>query len=261
MFDNKLLLRVFPFLAWFPVNSLILRGDLIAGITGALVLVPKAMAYAQLSGLPVYFGLYVAFIPAHPGRLVGILAAAVHRPGGHRLPDDGGRHHAAGGALLRGIHRPGTAAGPDGGPDPVHPGRGQAGHHRQLRLPSGDPRLHERGGHHHRPVAARYAARHPQGTQRFLPVRHLGDVRLSAADPSADAGHVGLRAGTDAGAEEDPVLVQAQRADRRGGHHPRQRGIRFRTQDQGHTRRTSPTPPRRNWSLRMPQTDEQIPGA
>ncbi|MDK9725630.1 MAG: SulP family inorganic anion transporter [Sterolibacteriaceae bacterium MAG5] len=71
MLTNKLLQRFFPFLAWFPVNSFILRGDLIAGITGALVLVPKAMAYAQLSGLPVYFGLYTAFVPAILGALWG----------------------------------------------------------------------------------------------------------------------------------------------------------------------------------------------
>ncbi len=71
MFANKLLLRLFPFIAWFPVNSIILRGDLIAGITGALVLVPKAMAYAQLSGLPVYYGLYVALVPAVLGALWG----------------------------------------------------------------------------------------------------------------------------------------------------------------------------------------------
>jgi len=71
MSANKLLLRLFPFLAWFPINSIILRGDLIAGITGALVLVPKAMAYAQLSGLPVYYGLYVALVPAIIGALWG----------------------------------------------------------------------------------------------------------------------------------------------------------------------------------------------
>ena len=69
--NNPLLLRIFPFLAWFPISSTLLRGDLIAGITGALVLVPKAMAYAQLSGLPVYFGLYVAFVPALLGTLWG----------------------------------------------------------------------------------------------------------------------------------------------------------------------------------------------
>jgi SulP family sulfate permease len=68
---NPLLYRLFPFLYWFPINSLILRGDVIAGITGALVLVPKAMAYAQLSGLPVYFGLYTALVPAILGALWG----------------------------------------------------------------------------------------------------------------------------------------------------------------------------------------------
>jgi SulP family sulfate permease len=71
MLTNPLLLRLFPFLAWFPVNALVLRGDLMAGITGALVLVPKAMAYAQLSGLPVYFGLYTALVPAILGALWG----------------------------------------------------------------------------------------------------------------------------------------------------------------------------------------------
>ena len=64
MFTNPWLLRLFPFLSWFPINVAIVRGDLLAGITGGLVLVPKAMAYAQLSGLPVYFGLYTAFVPA-----------------------------------------------------------------------------------------------------------------------------------------------------------------------------------------------------
>ena len=68
---NKLAVRFFPFLAWFPISALILRGDLVAGITGALVLVPKAMAYAQLSGLPLHFGLYTAFVPAILGALWG----------------------------------------------------------------------------------------------------------------------------------------------------------------------------------------------
>lgn len=68
---NPLLLRLFPFLAWFPISTTLLRGDMIAGITGALVLVPKAMAYAQLSGLPIYYGLYVALVPAVLGALWG----------------------------------------------------------------------------------------------------------------------------------------------------------------------------------------------
>ncbi len=69
--NNPWLLRLFPFLSWFPINSIILRSDMIAAVTGALVLVPKAMAYAQLSGLPIYYGLYVALVPAVLGALWG----------------------------------------------------------------------------------------------------------------------------------------------------------------------------------------------
>ena len=55
--------NLFPFLRWFPMTSATLRADLIAGITVALILVPQSMAYAQLAGLPVVYGLYAAFIP------------------------------------------------------------------------------------------------------------------------------------------------------------------------------------------------------
>jgi sulfate permease, SulP family len=40
-----------------------LRLDLIAGLTAAAVVLPKAMAYATVAGLPVEIGLYTAFIP------------------------------------------------------------------------------------------------------------------------------------------------------------------------------------------------------
>ncbi|MHB2168945.1 SulP family inorganic anion transporter [Alsobacter sp. R-9] len=40
-----------------------LRPDLIAGLTAAAVVVPKAMAYATVAGLPVSVGLYTAFVP------------------------------------------------------------------------------------------------------------------------------------------------------------------------------------------------------
>lgn len=65
------MLRAFPFLSWFPIRLATLQGDVLAGIIGALVLVPKAMAYAQLAGLPVYFGLYTALVPAILGALWG----------------------------------------------------------------------------------------------------------------------------------------------------------------------------------------------
>jgi sulfate permease, SulP family len=40
-----------------------LRPDIIAGITTAAVVIPKAMAYATIAGLPVVVGLYTAFVP------------------------------------------------------------------------------------------------------------------------------------------------------------------------------------------------------
>ena len=40
-----------------------LRPDVIAGLTTAAVVIPKAMAYATIAGLPVQVGLYTAFVP------------------------------------------------------------------------------------------------------------------------------------------------------------------------------------------------------
>jgi SulP family sulfate permease len=40
-----------------------LRFDLVAGVTAATVVLPKAMAYATVAGLPVAVGLYTAFLP------------------------------------------------------------------------------------------------------------------------------------------------------------------------------------------------------
>ncbi len=40
-----------------------LRPDVIAGLTTAAVVIPKAMAYATIAGLPVQVGLYTAFLP------------------------------------------------------------------------------------------------------------------------------------------------------------------------------------------------------
>jgi SulP family sulfate permease len=52
-----------PFLRWFPMSANSIRADVMAGITVALILVPQSMAYAQLAGLPVVYGLYASFIP------------------------------------------------------------------------------------------------------------------------------------------------------------------------------------------------------
>ncbi len=64
------LARLFPFLAWSLTRES-LRADLVAGITVALVLIPQSMAYAQLAGLPAYYGLYSAFVPVMVAALFG----------------------------------------------------------------------------------------------------------------------------------------------------------------------------------------------
>ncbi len=48
-----------------------LRFDVIAGLTAAAVVLPKAMAYATVAGLPVAVGLYTAFIPMVVYALLG----------------------------------------------------------------------------------------------------------------------------------------------------------------------------------------------
>ena len=60
-----------PFLRWFPYSGSIFRADFLAGLTVALVLVPQSMAYAQLAGLPPYYGLYAAFLPVVVAALWG----------------------------------------------------------------------------------------------------------------------------------------------------------------------------------------------
>jgi len=60
---SNLIQKFFPFLGWFPISTVQIRADLLAGITVALVLVPQSMAYAQLAGMPAYYGLYASFLP------------------------------------------------------------------------------------------------------------------------------------------------------------------------------------------------------
>jgi SulP family sulfate permease len=62
----------FPFLKWFKQYGLdTLRMDALSGLTVALVLIPQSMAYAQLAGLPAYYGLYASFLPPMVAALFG----------------------------------------------------------------------------------------------------------------------------------------------------------------------------------------------
>jgi len=66
------LYTIFPFLRWWPrVNAAGTRADLIAGLTGAIVLLPQGVAFATIAGLPPEYGLYAAMVPAVIGALFG----------------------------------------------------------------------------------------------------------------------------------------------------------------------------------------------
>jgi high affinity sulfate transporter 1 len=54
----------YPIAGWlFSYRKEWLRPDVIAGLTTAAVVIPKAMAYATIAGLPVQIGLYTALVP------------------------------------------------------------------------------------------------------------------------------------------------------------------------------------------------------
>lgn len=58
------LARVLPIAGWLPsYRRADLRGDLVAGLTTAVMLIPQAMAYAMLAGLPPIHGLYASTLP------------------------------------------------------------------------------------------------------------------------------------------------------------------------------------------------------
>lgn len=55
------MLPIFEWLPSYKKNEL--KGDMWAGITVGIMLIPQGMAYAMIAGLPPIYGLYAAFIP------------------------------------------------------------------------------------------------------------------------------------------------------------------------------------------------------
>ena len=66
------LIKLLPFLRWWPmVTRKTARDDLLAGFTGALIVLPQGVAFATIAGLPPQYGLYAAMMPAVVGALFG----------------------------------------------------------------------------------------------------------------------------------------------------------------------------------------------
>lgn len=56
---------------WNRVNRESLRADVLAGLSGTIILVPQAVAYATIAGLPPEYGLYTAIVPVILAALFG----------------------------------------------------------------------------------------------------------------------------------------------------------------------------------------------
>jgi len=56
--------KIIPILEWLPnYNKSLFKGDLIAGLTVGIILIPQGIAYALIAGLPPIYGLYCALVP------------------------------------------------------------------------------------------------------------------------------------------------------------------------------------------------------
>jgi len=59
-----MLSKIFPIFNWLPsYQKEWLRYDVVAGLTASAVVIPKAMAYAAIAGLPLVIGLYTSLVP------------------------------------------------------------------------------------------------------------------------------------------------------------------------------------------------------
>lgn len=63
---------VFPFLAWLPfLDRATIRADFVAGLTGAIVVLPQGVAFATIAGMPPQYGLYAGIVPTIIAALFG----------------------------------------------------------------------------------------------------------------------------------------------------------------------------------------------
>ena len=62
-----------PFNKWLPEykNPGVIRADVLAGLTGAIVVLPQGIAFALLAGMPPQYGLYAAMVPCLIAALFG----------------------------------------------------------------------------------------------------------------------------------------------------------------------------------------------
>ena len=64
--------RFLPFLRWGRrLDKPTVRADLVAGLTGAAIVLPQGVAFATIAGMPPQYGLYAGMVPAIIAALFG----------------------------------------------------------------------------------------------------------------------------------------------------------------------------------------------
>lgn len=57
-----MLKKIFPLLTWLPMVKNTWKDDLIAGFTGTIIVIPQAVAFAMIAGMPPIYGFYTAML-------------------------------------------------------------------------------------------------------------------------------------------------------------------------------------------------------
>ncbi len=78
---SPLLWHLMPFLRWLPrVRPADIKADFLAGLTGAIVVLPQGVAFATIAGMPPEYGLYAGMVPAIIAALFGSARFLVSGP-------------------------------------------------------------------------------------------------------------------------------------------------------------------------------------
>lgn len=81
MSNHKSIAHWLPFLVWGrAIDRQTIRADLLAGLTGAVLVLPQGVAYALIAGMPPEYGLYTAIITSTIAALFGSSSHLISGP-------------------------------------------------------------------------------------------------------------------------------------------------------------------------------------
>ena len=162
-----------PFMNWLPgLDRRDVKADLIAALTGAVVVLPQGVAFATIAGMPPQYGLYAGMVPAIIAALFGSSRHLVSGPDHRRLHRVVFRAFGARGPRVGRLCDSGADTDLHGGRSGAVPGSCAHGRPREFHLPFGGGGLHGGGGHPHRRQTAQVLFRYRHVERRAFPRHH-----------------------------------------------------------------------------------------